>query len=81
MCTYIFEFFIVLIRSSVIHFSQFVQLHQCELGLTQLPKLRLCVISSNILICTGATFVKLIEDHEIFMPRVPLERLAVAPLE
>ena len=81
MCTYIFEFFIVLKGPGVIHFSQFVQLHQSELGLTQLPKLRLCVISSNILICTRGTFVKLIEDHGIFMPQVPPGWPAVALLE
>ena len=79
----VFELFIKLKHPSILHFSQFIQLHECEFGLAQLSKVRLGVISCYILICAGTTFVKLVEDHDIFMqhPELVLLPQEAVPLE
>ena len=46
----VFELLIVLKGSGVIHFSQFVQLLESELGFSKLPNMRLGVVCCNVLI-------------------------------
>ena len=70
----VFQLFVIFVSASILHAAQFVQLHKCELGFTQLAKMRLSVISCYILICTGTTFVKLVKDHEVFMQHLELVR-------
>jgi hypothetical protein len=62
-----FEFFCILIGSSVLHSAQFVQLLESEFGFTQLTQVRLCVVGCNILIACWRTVVNFIQDHAVFI--------------
>ena len=59
----VFELFIVLKGSGVIHFSQFVQLLESEFGFSKLPNMRLGIVCCNILIGSRGLVIKLIENH------------------
>ena len=55
-----FEFFLELIGSYVIHFTQFVQLAQCETSFTQVAELYLTVVLRQILIGFGISVEKFV---------------------
>jgi len=59
----VLELLVVLKGSCVIHFSQFVQLLESELGFSKLPDMRLGVVCCNILIGSRGLVVKLVENH------------------
>ena len=72
-----FEFFRILIGSSILHSAQFVQLLESKFGFTQLTQMRLCVVGCNILVACWRTVVNFIQNHTVFI--ILLAMLPVLP--
>ena len=53
MLAHQFEFFLELVLSHIIHFSQLVELAKCETALAQVAFLRLTVVLRQVLIGIG----------------------------
>ena len=57
------EFFFELIGSHIVEAAQFVDLPQCELGLSQISQLRLGVVLTHVLICSRHALVEFVQYH------------------